>query len=353
MDGKTLQDIMQSPNWSMWGPATAAFGTGQEQAKATLADTLQKTQQSAQMHPLLMDTERANALNLGAAARNTNATAAEKEDALKVLQGVPMDQRVAAKMGEMYKTIAEGDKAKVGADMLKASKWAAQALQQGGKLDASQMLQLSQEVPGLVNYFKQPNGAKVVANMVTAFNALGADRQQADSTARIHAGATIRSAEISKESHLQGIDKEIAGGKYLKNNPMYLLQKALYGGNFEQASVAARQAAAMAKQEGDEEGAKMYEVMAQDYYQKAINKAQAAAVEANRAKPNLNALGIESVTPIGNPGVPTPSPQPAPAASPKLMSPDAYKRWHDAAKAANPKLSDAEIMAEAQKRGYR
>jgi hypothetical protein len=109
---------------------------------------------------------------------------------------------------------------------------------------------------------------------------------------------------------------------------MYLLQKALYGGNFEQASVAARQAAVMAQDSGDEEGAKMYTALAKDYYDKAIAKAQAPGVEANRAKPDLNPLGIPTVTPpvLGQPPVAQPmAPQPTPQPKPAALPPEAMR----------------------------
>jgi len=319
MDGRTLQDIMQSPNWTMWGPATDAFNTTNDQAKATLADTLQTTQQNAQMHPLKMDTERAQAGNLLATARNTNATAATNEDSLKVLQSVPMDQRVAAKMGEMIKQVAEGDKARVGADMLKAAKYATTALSQGGQLSAPQMLELSKESPGLLNYFKQPNGAKVVANMVTAFNALDADRQKSDSSARISAGATIESARLHTTS-AEKINKDnIEAGKYANHTISFKLQSALASGNFEQASVAAAQLSRDLAKQGDMEGAKQYADASNDYYTKAITAKQAAAAEANKAKPDLNPMGIPTVTPIGSPGAPAPS-QP-PASQPQVALP--------------------------------
>lgn len=345
MDGATLQSIMQSPNWSLWGPATEAFTTGQEQAKATLADTLQKTQQAAALHPLKMkQVESETGLNQ-ANTRNLNATAATNEDNLKILQQVPMDQRVAAKMGEMLTKIAEGDRAKIGADMVKAAGWASKALQQGGRLSVPQMLQLSQESPDLVNYFKQPGGAKTVANMVTAFNALDADRQKSDSAHRISAGATVEAAKIGASSAEKRTQMEIDAGKFIKNTPMYTLTKALYGGNFEQASVAARQAAIQAEQRGDQEDAQMYQALAADYAQKAMDKASAAAREGNLAKPDLNPMGIPTVRPTPGAGIQPPKvPQP-----PKPAVSDRVTIYKDGKPVGTiPKHQ----MEEAQRQGY-
>jgi hypothetical protein len=61
MDGRTLMEIMQSPNFSMWGPAEQAFNTTQEKAKADLATTLGLEQRNAAMHPLEMRSKEASA----------------------------------------------------------------------------------------------------------------------------------------------------------------------------------------------------------------------------------------------------------------------------------------------------
>jgi len=58
MDGRTLMDIMQSPNFAMWGPAEQAFNTTQEKAKADLATTLGLEQRNQEMHPLEKESKR-------------------------------------------------------------------------------------------------------------------------------------------------------------------------------------------------------------------------------------------------------------------------------------------------------
>ena len=58
MDGRTLMEIMQSPNFSMWGPAEQAFKTGQQKQQADLATTLGLEQRNQAMHPLEMEKAR-------------------------------------------------------------------------------------------------------------------------------------------------------------------------------------------------------------------------------------------------------------------------------------------------------
>jgi len=181
MDGKTLMEIMQSPNFSMWQPAQDAFQLGQDQNKATLADTIQKTQQSAAMHPLKMKTEEATAANLGAQTRNSNALAAGHEDSLKILQAVPQDQRVKAYVSDMTAKMTENDLKELTSQMTHASGYAAKALANGGRLPLEDMLVVQQKFPQFTKLLSNPQGAKTMANMVTAFNKLQPARQQSDS----------------------------------------------------------------------------------------------------------------------------------------------------------------------------
>ena len=190
MDGKTLMEIMQSPNFSMWQPAQDAFQLGQDQNKATLADTLQKTQQSAAMHPLKMQTEQATATNLGAQTRNSNALAAKHEDELKILNSVPQDQRVKAYVSDMRAKMTANDVAELKSQMSHAQVYAAKALVNGGRLPLEDMMTVQQKFPQFAKLLSSPQGAKTMANMVTEFNSLDADRQKSDSGHRIAASAS-------------------------------------------------------------------------------------------------------------------------------------------------------------------
>jgi hypothetical protein len=87
MDGRTLMEIMQSPNFSMWAPAEQAFNTAQERSKADLATTLGMEQRNKAMHPLEMRSKEASAkLNESTANLNQYAldTKLPREEALKL-----------------------------------------------------------------------------------------------------------------------------------------------------------------------------------------------------------------------------------------------------------------------------
>lgn len=374
MDGRTLMDIMQSPNWSMVGPANDSFQLELQKQKADVAQAEQTTRQAAEMHPLKMEAERAQTAERYGLARQYNAQSATAEDALKVLQGVPMDQRVAAATADMYQKIAAGDKAKISASMLKGAQYAATALSQGGKLSLPQMTSLQQDAPELVQYFQHPNGAKLVSNMVTAFNALDAERQKSDSAHRISAGATIQAAQLQKEAHLQGIDKEITAGKYDRYRKDYMMLQLLQR-NPAEYYAQQRQMIAQELPGLDPEEAKAAKAMYDQYTQMETVARQQAAIAAT-AGANVRAGGTVSIDAIGSgqglqavPGVnapqpvpmmPSNAPMPQPGPKPgegavgnKRMSPEAYTKWKAAAKSLNPNLTEAQIEAEAQRRGYK
>ena len=91
MDGRTLMDIMQSPNFAMWGPAEQAFNTTQEKAKADLATTLGLEQRNQAMHPVELAGKQA-------VTRLNNSTAAMNEDALA--SNIPAAQRQKQRLQE-------------------------------------------------------------------------------------------------------------------------------------------------------------------------------------------------------------------------------------------------------------
>ena len=91
MDGRTLMDIMQSPNFAMWGPAEQAFNTTQEKAKADLATTLGLEQRNQAMHP-------AELAGKQAVTRLNNSTAAMNEDVLA--SNIPAAQRQKQRLQE-------------------------------------------------------------------------------------------------------------------------------------------------------------------------------------------------------------------------------------------------------------
>jgi hypothetical protein len=303
-----LQELFSGPNPFLAQMGLQQFNTAQNQAGENLQSAMQDRTQSADMHPLKMAQQQAETGNTLASARLSNSTAAQHEDALKVLQGVPMDQRISAKLAETLKGRSDSEKAMLQNEMSAAAVYAAKGAMNGGKLPLPELMKAQQAHPGLVQYLSSPDGIKKLAQVVNSYNALGAERQQAESTARIHAAATTGAANINANAMIKGKQMEIDAGKYKKNEMSYMLNKALYGGKFEEAITAATALAMDAKKTGDQEAFDHYAGMAQDLNEKLLAKQRAAAETANIGKPDLNALKDGKLQGIQPRGAPTPAP---------------------------------------------
>jgi hypothetical protein len=198
-----LSSMFDSGNYGLLDRGLQAQTTGQQRQEADLASVLQKTQQDAAMHPLEMQYKQASTGNLNAQSRNSNALAADHEDKLKVLQSVPMNARVQDQMNQYSKNATAAEMEQMKAHMDTAAWASAEALNNGGVLPITAQARLRETHPEIFNYFKRPDGAQILANMVTSFNALQPDRQRADS------GHTI-AADASKYSADRGYDKAFA-----------------------------------------------------------------------------------------------------------------------------------------------
>lgn len=125
MDGRTLMEIMQSPNFAMWGPAEQAFNTTQEKAKADLATTLGLEQRNQAMHPLEM-------AGKDAVTRLNNSTAAMNEDVLR--RRIPAeDERKAALQASIAK-MDDTSRAQMKAQVVRNMQLAAMMEKNGGML---------------------------------------------------------------------------------------------------------------------------------------------------------------------------------------------------------------------------
>lgn len=165
MDGRTLMEIMQSPNFSMWGPAQQAFDLGQQKNQADLATTLGIEQRAKEMQPVDIQVKQANIRQSDAAGGYSTAMTQQLQDNLKVLQGVPMDQRVQAHIAKM-RAETSGDKLKAAdAEMESLSGAAAAALKNGGTLPLGYTFQN----PEHAQYFKTPQGVKLASQMAAAY----------------------------------------------------------------------------------------------------------------------------------------------------------------------------------------
>ena len=125
MDGRTLMEIMQSPNFAMWGPAEQAFNTTQEKAKADLATTLGLEQRNQAMHPLEMEKARQ-------AARMTGGQADIYADQLA--RKIPAeDERKAALQASIAK-MDDVSRAQMKAQVVRNMQLAAMMEKNGGQL---------------------------------------------------------------------------------------------------------------------------------------------------------------------------------------------------------------------------
>ncbi len=134
MDGRTLMEIMQSPNFSMWAPAEQAFNTTQEKAKADLATTLGLEQRNQAMHPLEMEGKRA-VTNLNRSTTAMNQYALDTK--------LPKEQQLQLNMKKFFKETDEATTEQTRMQVQRMMQIAQMAKSNGGALPPG--IQLSPE----------------------------------------------------------------------------------------------------------------------------------------------------------------------------------------------------------------
>ena len=185
-----LSSMFDSGNYGLLDRGLQAQATGQQRQEADLASVLQKTQQDAQMNPYLIQEKQANIAGTQATTRNTNANAGLHEDQLKLLSSVPMNARVADQMNLYSKNATDAEMEQMKAHMATAAWASSEALNNGGVLPMVAQMRLKDTHPEVLEYFKRPDGAQILANMVTSFNSLQPDRQKSDAAKTITADAS-------------------------------------------------------------------------------------------------------------------------------------------------------------------
>ena len=125
MDGRTLMDIMQSPNFSMWAPAEQAFNTTQDKAKADLATTLGLERRANAMQPFEEASKQAST-------RLNNSTAALNEHTEKTK--LPVEQALKLNMQKFFKESDENTQAQTRMQMQRMLQIAKMAQSNGGML---------------------------------------------------------------------------------------------------------------------------------------------------------------------------------------------------------------------------
>jgi hypothetical protein len=134
MDGRTLMEIMQSPNFSMWAPAEQAFNLDQQKRQADLASMMGQEQRAQQMLPLEMEQKRQ-------AARMSGGQADIYRRQLDVAP--PVEDERKANMQKMLAQMDETTKAQFKAQVTRNMQIAAMAKANKGMLPEG--LQLSPE----------------------------------------------------------------------------------------------------------------------------------------------------------------------------------------------------------------
>jgi len=125
MDGRTLMEIMQSPNFAMWGPAEQAFNTTQEKAKADLATTLGLEQRNQEMHPLEKESKRQAARMSGGQADIYADTLARK---------IPVEDERKAALQKSIAGMDDTSRAQMKAQVVRNMQLAAMMEKNGGML---------------------------------------------------------------------------------------------------------------------------------------------------------------------------------------------------------------------------
>lgn len=199
---------------------------------------------------------------------------------------------------------------------------------------------------------------------------LGAKNEGAKDVAGINANARVEAARIAAAAKIRGYDNEIAQIREKAKLGTYPQRASYY---IDKAHQLAEEAAFAEDEQIKKallERAKMFGQIANEAQQVDLAAKAAAAQEANKGKPDLGGFGIPTVTPPGQaPGAQVPGMAPGvnPTVAPssgspaqnrngrtgKQMDTATYQRWFNAAKAANPNMSDAAIEQEAMKRGYK
>lgn len=134
MDGQTLQNIFQSPNFALWGPAEQAFNLDQQKQQANLQSLLGTEQRAQEMQPL-------DIAHKQAVTRSGNANAATVEDALKAQ--APAEERMKLAMKQLHAKSNETDRAQMDADMYDRLQRASVIKANGGQIPLS----MQKEIP--------------------------------------------------------------------------------------------------------------------------------------------------------------------------------------------------------------
>lgn len=165
MDGQTLQQLFAGNNPFLAQMGEQAFNLEQQRKQADLATLLSQEERAKAMHPIDIASKQANIRQSDAAAGYNTALSAKINDELKVLNGVPMDQRVADHVAKLRSSVSAEQLKNVDSEMESLLGAASAAASNGGSLPLGYTLQN----PKHAEYFKTPQGAKLAMQLSKAY----------------------------------------------------------------------------------------------------------------------------------------------------------------------------------------
>lgn len=289
-----LQSLWNGPSPFLAQKGMDAFNLDQQKQQATLQQLMGQEQRAQQMHPIEMTSKQAYA-------NQANAQADTMQDHLKVLQGVPLEQRIAVGVAENKKKLSDIDRQRADADMTELSKLAAAAVQNGGTLP----LGVNVTNPEHAKYFGSPKGTALAAQIAKAYWMNTPEEIGKVANDERDSKRAIELARIMAQSREAAA---VSGGNKPATDPK----------TFDAAIVQRMRMLAVEKDE-----AKQQQLMDEiKYFETAKLRAIQAKAEAGQAgKPNLGEMGIAT-----NPTpslTPTPIPGPQPATSQPQKDPEA------------------------------
>lgn len=157
MDGRTLMEIMQSPNWSLVQPAVDAFNTTQQQNQATLQATLGQEQRAQQRQPL--DLEHLAATTAATQANTRVVNNAENSRP-------PVADRYKEAMTKLHSSLNDTERDEEDKKVTRLGQLAALAKANGGSLPLSFLSKLS---PEEVVHFASPKAIDTTLGMAKAW----------------------------------------------------------------------------------------------------------------------------------------------------------------------------------------
>jgi len=203
MDGQTLQGIFESPNFSLWNPASEAFNLAQQKAQQGLQAAQGQEQRAQAMQPLEMAHKQA-------LTRQGNANAATVEDSLAAQ--VPASERLKQKMLEFHSKGTELERSQREADMYERGQNAAIIKANGGQIP----IWLLNKIPQNELQMYQGRGLDTTMNILKAYHDTHPKTLDAKAKADAEYKKAIDAAKILAENRL-AVKKAGSGASGPKN----------------------------------------------------------------------------------------------------------------------------------------